>query len=49
MKNTLTDFFDLSDCHLPCEQVVEYVAKARKSHRIKGLKLCANNLDNSGF
>jgi len=49
MKSTLTDFLDLSDCHLPSDKVVEYVSKARKHHRIKGLKLCDNYLDCRGF
>lgn len=49
MKNTLTDFLDLSDCHLPSQKVTEYVSKARKHHKIKGLKLSENYLDCAGF
>ena len=49
MKSTLTDFLDLSECYLPSEKVIEYVNKARKHHKIKGLKLSSNFLDNAGF
>ena len=49
MKNTLTDFFDLSDCNMPNEKIVEYVYRAKKSHKIKGLKLCSNQMTTEGF
>jgi hypothetical protein len=29
--------------------VVEYVHRARKAHRIRGLKLCGNHLTTAGF
>ena len=48
-KNTLCDFFDLSDCNLESERVVEYVHRARRIHKIRGLKICNNRLTNAGF
>lgn len=48
-KNTLSDFFDISECHLSSDKVVEYVHRARRIHKIKGLKLCNNRLTVTGF
>lgn len=45
----MSDFFDLSDCSLPSDKVVEYVHRARRIHKIKGLKLCNNRLNVAGF
>jgi hypothetical protein len=45
----LTDFFDISDCNLPSERVVEFVQRARRIHKIRGLKLSSNHLNTQGF
>ena len=48
-KDTLTDCFDLSDCGLPADRVIDYVVKARRAHKIKKLKLSNNELTVGGF
>jgi aryl carrier-like protein len=48
-KNTLSDFFDLSDCNLESDRLVEYVHRARRIHKIRGLKICNNRLTTAGF
>ena len=48
-KNTLCDFFDISDCNLSSDQVVDYVHRARRIHKIRGLKICNNRLTTQGF
>lgn len=48
-KNTLCDFFDISDCNLASDKVVEYVHRARRIHKIRGLKICSNRLTTQGF
>ena len=48
-KNTRCDFFDISDCHLPSDKLVEYVHRARRIHKIRGLKICNNHLTIQGF
>lgn len=48
-RNSLTDFFDISECNLSSDKVVEYVVRARRIHRIRGLKLSSNRLTSQGF
>lgn len=40
---------DLSECGLPSDKLVEYVHRAKRLHRIKGMKLTRNCLTSSGF
>ena len=49
MKSTLTDFLDLSECSLSSQNVIDCVSRARRHHKIKGLKLSSNNLDSNSF
>ena len=49
MKSTLTDFLDLSDCNLPNDKIIESISRAKRHHKIKGLKLSSNQMDVNGF
>ena len=48
-RNSLSDVFDISDCNLASEKAIEYVHRARRIHKIRGLKLCSNKLTTAGF
>ena len=48
-RSKMSDNFELADCHLPSDKVVEFVVKARHAHKIKGLKLSSNQIDNKGL
>ena len=48
-KDTLTDCLDLSDCGLSSEQLLEYVVRGRRAHKVKKLKLSNNQLSVQGF
>ena len=48
-KDTLTDCLDLSECGLSSEQMVEYVVRGRRAHKVKKLKLSNNGLTVGGF
>lgn len=48
-KDTLTDCLDLSDCGLGSEQLLDYVVRGRRAHKVKKLKLNNNELTVGGF
>lgn len=48
-KNHMSDVFDISDCDLDDQQILDFVKRARKIHKTKGLKLSGNRLTSVGF
>ena len=48
-KDTLTDCLDLSGCRLSSEQLLQYVVRGRRAHKVKKLKLSNNELNVQGF